>query len=383
MTEKRKVMDLIPADYNPRKISESNRIDLMDSIKQFSEVEPVIINKDNKLIGGHQRVSIYADLGFDEIDVRVPDRQLTMEEEMRLNLRLNKNGGDWDMEKLAELDKNLLLEVGFADKELRALYNTESQPEDDEIPEKPAVAKTKLGDLYQLGQHRLLCGDSIKREDVERLMGGAKSEMIFTDPPYNIDYGSSKNPKHKVRTIANDKQSPAEWEEFCKKLFANFQEFNTGDIYMWGASGPEGMRMRLWLTELGCHWSATIIWKKHQLVLSPANYQRIYEPCFYGWFDKSSWQGDRKQVEVWEIDRPINSKLHPTMKPVELCSVGILNSSKLKGIVLDLFLGSGSTLIACEKNGRNCYGMEMDPIYCDVIIERWEKLTGQKAQKIV
>ena len=207
--------------------------------------------------------------------------------------------------------------------------------------------------------------------------------MIFTDPPYNVDYGVSKNPKHKIRTIENDKQSPKEWESFCKAIFENFKRFNTGDIYMWGASGPEGMRMRLWLTEMGCHWSATIIWKKQQLILTPANYQRMYEPCFYGWFDKSTYNKDRKQTEVWELDRPLNSKLHPTMKPVDLCLKGIKNSSKPNDVILDLFGGSGSTLIACEYSERICYMMELDPKYIDVIIQRWEKLTGQKAEKII
>ena len=203
--------------------------------------------------------------------------------------------------------------------------------------------------------------------------------MIHTYPPYNVDYGASKNPRHKIRTIENDKQSPEEWETFCKALFEIFKSFNDGDIYMWGASCPEGMRMRLWLTEAGCHWSATIIWKKQQLVLSPAKYQRMYEPCFYGWFNKSTFGADRKETEVWEINRPHDSKLHPTMKPVELCEKAIKNSSQWDDIVLDLFLGSGSTLIACEKTNRICYGMEIDPHYCDVIIQRYEEFTGNKA----
>lgn len=206
--------------------------------------------------------------------------------------------------------------------------------------------------------------------------------MIHTDPPYNVDYGVSKNPRHKIRTIENDKQSPEEWEEFCKALYSIFNIYNTGDIYMWGASCPEGMRMRLWLVDMGAHWSATIIWKKQQLVLSPAKYQRMYEPCFYGWFDKSSFGGDRKQVEVWDLDRPLNSKLHPTMKPVEVCERAILNSSQWDDIVLDLFLGSGSTLIACEKTNRICYGMEIDPKYVDVIIKRFEDYSGKKAELV-
>jgi DNA modification methylase len=196
---------------------------------------------------------------------------------------------------------------------------------------------------------------------------------------HHVDYGSSKNPRHKIRSIKNDSMSTDEWSIFCHKMYEIFQEFNTGDIYMWGASGPEGMRMRLWLIEMGCHWSATIIWKKQQLVLSPAKYQRMYEPCFFGWFGKSSFGDDRTQTEVWEINRPLNSKLHPTMKPVELCIKGITNSSVPGAIVFDGFLGSGSTLIACEQTGRKCYGVEIDPAYCDVIKNRWEQFTGKTA----
>jgi DNA modification methylase len=151
---------------------------------------------------------------------------------------------------------------------------------------------------------------------------------------------------------------------------------------MWGAPGPEGMRMRLWLIEMGCHWSATIIWKKDRLVLSPANYQRLYEPCFYGWFGKSSWDGGRKQVEVWELKRPSNSKLHPTMKPIEVCDQAIVNSSKQKDIVMDLFLGSGSTMVAAHQLNRKCYGMEIDPKYCQVIIDRMHKLDPKLPIKI-
>jgi DNA modification methylase len=213
-------------------------------------------------------------------------------------------------------------------------------------------------------------------------MDGQKADMVFTDPPYNVDYGVSKNPRHKIRSIHQDNQTPKEWESFNEKIINNIKGVvDEGDIYVWGASGEDGMRQRLWFIDNDFHWSATIIWKKQQLVLSPAKYQRMYEPCLYGWFNKSSFVADRKQTEVWEIDRPLNSKLHPTMKPIDLCTYGIKNSSKVSSKVLDLFLGSGSTLIACEKTNRKCYGMEIDPHYCDVIVERWENFTGKKAKK--
>ena len=382
-SEKRKISDLIPAPYNPRELTEIQAKELTKSLERFNLADPIVINSDNTIIGGHQRINIYKANGKDnvEIDVRVPSRKLNPEEEKELNLRLNKNLGQWDYDMLANFDEDLLKDVGFDSKELDKIFQLDTTPEDDDVPE---VRETtvKLGDMFQLGEHRLLCGDSTQRVDVERLMKGEKADMVFTDPPYNVDYGVSKNPRHKIRTIENDKQTPEQWRDFCNDLFLIFKEFNQGDIYMWGASGAEGMRMRLWLVEMGCHWSATIVWKKQQLVLTPANYQRMYEPCFYGWFEKSSWQGSRTETEVWEIDRPHDSKLHPTMKPVELCERGILNSSPREGMVMDLFGGSGSTLIACEKLNRKCRMMEIAPIHVQTIIDRYEKFTNKKAVKI-
>ena len=380
-SEKRKISDLTPATYNPRKWPEEETKNLKKSLDRFSLADPLVINLNNVIIGGHFRWNILKQKGIDEIDVRVPDRMLDEAEEKELNVRLNRNLGLWDFDALANFDEDLLKDIGFDSAELDKIFQLGPSPEDDAVPDNaPPVAKA--GDIWQLGRHRVMCGDSTKREDVERLMDGKKADMVFTDPPYNVDYGVSKNPRHKIRTIKNDKQTPEEWHDFCNGLFLIFKEFNSGDIYMWGDSGPEGMKMRLWLTETGCHWSATIVWKKQQLVLTSANYQRMYEPCFYGWFGKSSFQGKRDQTEVWEVDRPRDSKLHPTMKPVELCSIGVENSSPRDGIVLDLFLGSGSTLIACEKINRICYGLEISEVYVDVIIKRWEDFTKQKAVKL-
>lgn len=374
------IKDLIGAEYNPRKISEKQLQDLTDSIRRFGFVEPVIVNvnpeRKNIIISGHQRVRVATAIG--ETEVPCVEVDLTVERERELNIRMNKAGGEFDLNLLHDnFSLGDLISWGFEEKELNFVVDPEEK--DDDVPEPPAEAVTKPGDIITLGSHRVMCGDATKREDVALLMGGRVANMVHTDPPYNVDYGVSKNPPHKIRTIENDKQSPEEWHDFCNDVFLMFKEFNLGDIYMWGASGPEGMKMRLWLTEMGCHWSATIIWKKQQLVLSPAKYQRMYEPCFYGWFGQSTFGADRKQTEVWEINRPLNSKLHPTMKPVELCQLAIQNSSKWNDVVLDLFLGSGSTLIACEKTNRICYGMEISPVYCDVIVKRWEDHTGKKA----
>ena len=374
------------AEYNPRQLTKDQYTQLKDSLTRFGLVDPLIVNKHksrkNILVGGHQRLKIAKEMGMDKIPCVEVD--LPLDQEKELNIRLNKNVGEWDYDSLANyFDVSELMEWGFSNDELQ-FYEDEPEQgliDDDEIPE-VEEAITKSGDIWLLGEHRVLCGDATKKEDVDILMEGNKADMVFTDPPYNVDYGVSKNPRHKIRQIENDKQTDEEWKLFCHNLFTIIKDYNTGDIYIWGASGPDGMKMRLWLTEMGCHWSATIIWKKQQLVLSPAKYQRMYEPCFYGWFDKSSFSADRKQTEVWEFDRPLNSKLHPTMKPVELCLYGINNSSKNNAKIMDLFLGSGSTLIACEKTNRKCYGMEIDPHYCDVIVKRWEEFTGNKAERV-
>lgn len=378
--------DLKPAEYNPRKADEKQHSNLKASIERFGLKDPIIVNsasnRKNVIIGGHFRVRVAQDLGIKDVPVvyvNIPD----LEREKELNVRLNRNTGDFDFDLLANFDQDMLKDIGFDSKELDKIFQLTNDEKEDDVPETPENPKSKRGDIYQLGRHRVMCGDSLSVDDVDKLMGGGRSKMIHTDPPYNVDYGANKkHPSWKIRKIENDKQSPEEWEEFCKSLYSMFKIYNTGDIYMWGASGPEGMRMRLWLVDMGAHWSATIIWKKQQLVLSPAKYQRMYEPCFYGWFDKSSFGGDRKQVEVWDLDRPLNSKLHPTMKPVEVCERAILNSSQWDDIVLDLFLGSGSTLIACEKTNRICYGMELEPKYVDVICKRYEDYTGKKAELI-
>ena len=250
--------------------------------------------------------------------------------------------------------------------------NEDGEEDDYDIPDE-LETDIVLGDLIEIGPHRLICGDSTDSDVLTKLMDGKLADMIHTDPPYNVDYGASKNPRHKIREIKNDSMDTNAWEDFCKAIYSNFQLFNKGDIYMWGGSGPEGMRMRLWLVEAGAHWSATIIWKKDQLVLSPAKYQRLYEPCFYGWFGKSTFRADRKQTEVWDIERPKRSKEHPTMKPIKLCVQAINNSSKERDIVLDLFLGSGSTMVAAAQINRVCYGVELEPHYCEVIIDRMTK----------
>jgi len=383
-----KISDLLPYANNAREHTDEQVAQVAASIKEFGWTNPLIVHG-TTVVAGHARLAAARKLGMTEVPIidrsDMSEAQwkayVLADNQLAQNATWNEGLLSLELDSLAELDFDLDL-IGFPDlDELMGDEPEEGLTDPDDVPEPPEEAITQPGDLWILGEHRLLCGDSTDAESVAYLMDGAKADMVFTDPPYNVDYGSTKNPRHKIRKIENDSMGAEEWEKFCKELFKRVQENCAGDVYMWGASGVEGMKMRLWLAEAGCHWSATIIWKKQQLVLSPANYQRMYEPCFYGWFgQKSSFVADRKQTEVWEIDRPLNSKLHPTMKPVELCEKGIKNSSSKNDIVLDFFLGSGSTLIAAQSTGRKCYGLEIDPIYCDVIVKRWEDFTGKKAE---
>lgn len=387
MKDYRKVSELKLWEQNPRSIKASDFERLKKQVKELGQYKPLIITKDNEVIGGNMRLRAYRDLGIDEVWVSVVDPK-DDSEKLKYALSDNDRAGYYDDDLLSNLSSaypdfdwsGYAVDLNPPETLDKVLMDI-NEVQEDEVPEvSDEEPVSKLGEVYQLGKHRLMCGDSTKIEDVEKLMNGQKADMVFTDPPYNVDYGVSKNPRHKYRQIKNDKLDTEGWEAFCRDFIGNMLVFNKGDVYVWGASGPEGMKQRLWLDELGYHWSATIIWKKQQLVLTPANYQRMYEPCFYGWAEKSSWNGDRKQTEVWEIDRPLDSKLHPTMKPIELCAMGIKNSSKTDDIVLDLFGGSGSTLIAAEQLDRVCYMMELDPKYVDVIRKRYAKLIGREEE---
>lgn len=377
-----------PAKYNPRKDlkpADQEYQHIRNSLDRFGYIDPIIWNRHTgNIVGGHQRFKILVAGGATEIECIVVDfDELT---EKAANAALNQAQGDWDRAKLDELLKDLATQefdmtpFGFE----MPIAVTDDDFDVDAEAEAIIDPVTQPGDIWTLGPHRLTCGDSLNHETVALLMAGRKADMIFTDPPYNVAYGTNKlNVRWKARQIENDNQTPAEWQDFCRRLTERIRENTIGDIYVWGASGPDGMRQRLALIDGGIHWSATIIWKKNQLVLSPAKYQRIYEPCFYGWIEggRSSFVGGRSQVELWEFDRPRDSKLHPTMKPVALCAHALDNSSRQGGLVLDLFGGSGSTLIAAEQTKRTCYMAELDPRYCDVIVKRWEQESGKKAER--
>lgn len=389
--QKLKIKDLIPAAYNPRKDLKPGDPEfekIKRSIEEFGYVEPVIVNSDMTIIGGHQRVKVLSALGHEEIDCVVIEVDKTKEK--ALNIALNKITGDWDTESLAtllsELDKesyNIEL-TGFdwdeAEKLLKTLEKEDNSADDEydvELPEEPI---SKIGDVWQLGRHRLMCGDSILPEDIKTLTEGKTVEMVFTDPPWNVNYGATDHPSWKSRTIKNDSMSTEDFKEFMEKSFARMAEAMVvgGMAYVvmsaqeWGSLMPA-------LGDNGFHWSSTIIWNKDRLVLSRKDYHTRYEPIWYGWKDGAPRihpLTDRQQCDVWDIPRPSKSEEHPTMKPVELVQRAIENSSKRGNFVLDQFGGSGTTLIACENTGRTCFMMELDPKYVDVIVNRYIDKVG-------
>ena len=382
-----KLSDMKPAEYNPRTIDDVSKAGLASSIDEFGLVEPIIVNTvTGNIVGGHQRYNKLLEEGTTETDV--VEVELTVEKEKMLNITLNNTNitGTYDVDALQPLlkdihQKNADLFKSLRLDELKLPNFGERDPElpgDDDVPEGvPPTAK--LGDLYILGEHRLLCGESTNIEDVDLLMDGNKADMVFTDPPYNIDYGNIKHEKFKQRSIENDNMSADEFREFCAKFAECIKNFCDGVIYVFGPPGADG-RIMFTVLDSAFHCSTTIIWNKDQFTLGRGKYQNKYEPCWFGWnVSGANFIDDRKLTNVWDFPRPKKSELHPTMKPVVVVENALTHASKKGGSVLDLFGGSGTTMVACEKTDRKCYMMELDEKYVDVIINRWQNFTGKEA----
>ena len=373
---------ITPYERNAKKHPEEQVEHIANSIKEFGWQQPLVIDKDNVLIIGHGRLMAAQKLGLDTVPV-IRAEQLTEEQVAALRLVDNKtNESDWDFEMLNFEIGNIfdieMADFGFEIEEV-------SEPAEiieDEVPE-IAETRCKLGDIWKLGNHRLICGDSTKTDQIDRLMNGEYADMVFTDPPWNVSYGQ-ENERWKQRSILNDSMSTEDFKEFMYKSFKAMNHASKAGCMTYVVmSAQEWGNMMLTLAENDYHWSSTIIWNKDQLVLSRKDYHTKYEPIWYGWKDGEARLcplKDRKQCDVWDFDRPKRSDEHPTMKPVPLVARAIMNSSKKGDNVLDLFGGSGTTLIACEETGRRCFMSELDPHYCDVIIQRWENLTGEKAE---
>ena len=380
------VDDVKPYEKNPRINDDAAEV-VAKSIKEFGFRQPIVVDADGVIIVGHTRWKAAKLLGFEKVPVHVA-KELTPEQIKAYRIADNKTNeiAEWDYEllplELSELqDMNFDLSLlGFDTSELEQILNgedavTDGMTDPNNIPEPPEDPVSKRGEIYQLGNHRLMCGDSTDSVDVQKLMCDEKADLIFTDPPWHVNYGAAESHKYVSRTILNDNLDDDEWVKFCDDVTIMLAEITKPGTpcYMvmsaqeWGVIDPV-------LRAAGFHWSSTIIWVKDVLVISRKDYHTQYEPLWYGWRDGAArlkQVEDRKQSDVWEIPRPKRSDLHPTTKPVELIVRAISNSSKKDDLVIDLFGGSGSTLIAAEQTGRKAFLMELDEKYCDVIRKRW------------
>jgi len=384
-----KLSKLIPYASNSRTHSDEQVNQIAASIKEFGFNNPVLTDKDQGIIAGHGRVMAAAKLGMDEVPTiclsHLSDAQRRAYVIADNKLALN---ADWDdealkaeIERLRDDDFDIVL-LGFDDDEMDEMFKddeVEGLTDEDEVPELPEKPKTIEGDIWLLGNHRLMCGDSTSAEAVEKLMDGQKADLWLTDPPYNVSYeGKTKD----ALTIQNDKMENDGFREFLKNSYlAASSSMKDGAVfYVWHADS-EGYNFRGAAFDIGWQIRQCIIWVKQVMVMGRQDYHWKHEPCLYGWKDGAAhlWNTDRKQTTVLEFDRPFRNAEHPTMKPVELFEYQMLNNTKKNHLVLDSFGGSGTTMIAAEKNGRLSRIMELDPKYCDVIIKRWQDFTGKEA----
>ena len=378
------ITELKPAKYNPRKKlkpGDSEYEKIKKSIEEFGFADPLVVNSDLTVIGGHQRLTLAKALGYTEVPCAVVDVDKTREK--ALNIALNKITGAWDEEALTALLSNLndegydLAFTGFDAAEIDKLFSQNKDVEEDSFDvdaelEQPTFSKP--GDLWVLGRHRVVCGDSTIEETYAKLMDGQKANLVLTDPPYGVDIEETAG------KIQNDNLPDEEFYNFLlsSMLYMHANLADDGSIYVWHAD-TKGLIFRRAFQEAGFYLSGCCIWVKDALVLGRSPYQWRHEPCLFGWKQKGKhqWYSDRKQTTVWEYDKPSSSPDHPTMKPVNLMAYPIKNSTMTNGIVLDPFLGSGSTLIACCETDRVCRGIELDPKFVDVIVKRYIKWAGK------
>ncbi len=413
------IEDLQFADYNPRAATKKEAAELKKSLERFGFVEPVVVNSDPKrkniIIGGHFRVRTAKDLGIKEVPVHYV-KISEEKKERELNLRLNKNLGHWDAELLVEFDENMLLDVGFESGELDAMFADlkldEDNDKDDEVPEVAEESTTQIGEIWKLGRHRIMCGDATNPEHIKKLMDGQQADVVFTDPPYNVNYKG--HGKKTSNGIANDNMADSAFGKFLEKVFKNYVEAVKAGagLYVFHSSSSQA-QFEYAIEKAGMEVKNQLIWNKPAAALGWGDYRWKHEPFFYCAVKgkKVQFYGDRKHSTVWDFQKTdaqlfawaqkmkraeeqgkttvwsmardkVGEYVHPTQKPVELIVYALRNSSKSGDLVLDFFMGSGSTLIAAEKSERSCFGLELDPKYVDVIIKRWEDYTGEKAEKL-
>lgn len=371
----KKISELIPYINNPR--NNANSVDAVaSSIKNYGFKVPIIIDKDNEIVTGHTRLLAAKKLGHEEVPCIVAD-DLTEAQIKAYRIADNKvsEASEWNLEMLAVELEDLEGFTGFDIAEIEALFpKDENEIIEDEAPEPPEKPISKLGDIWLLGRHKILCGDSTSIQDVEKLMDGVKADMLLTDPPYNVAYEGGTKDKLKIKNDSMDNDS---FRVFLKDAFSAANEVLKpgGAFYIWHADS-EGYNFRGACLDVGLKVRQCLIWAKNSLVMGRQDYQWKHEPCLYGWKEGSAhlWAADRKQTTIINFDKPTKSTLHPTMKPVGIFDYLIKNNTKGEDIVLDLFMGSGTTIIACEQNGRIGYGLELDEKYADVIVQRYINL---------
>ena len=384
------VNDLIPYIRNARTHSESQIAQIAASIKEFGFLSPILIAEDNTILAGHGRLAAAQKLGLKQVPC-VKESHLT-ETQRRAYIiadnRLSLNAG-WDEDMLAielselqgvDFDLDLL---GFDESELASIFDEDKKVEDDDFDVTEELNKpsfSRVGDIWTLGRHRLICGDSTKEEIYKKLMDEKKANLVVTDPPYNVNYEGS------VGKIKNDNMDNDKFYNFLFDAFSNMEKVMADDasIYVFHAD-TEGLNFRKAFNDAGFYLSGCCIWKKPSLVLGRSPYQWQHEPCLYGWKKKGKhqWYSGRKETTIWEFEKPKKNADHPTMKPIPLLAYPITNSSMSNTLILDPFGGSGSTLIACEQTDRSCYTIELDEKFCDVIVKRYIEQVGTDKDVLV
>ena len=383
-TKKVKVKDLVQLDINPRKISEQKKQKLVESLEKFNLVEIPAVNTDMQIIGGNQRVTalMLVGRGEEDIDVRMPNRKLTKKEVKEYAIISNTHAGEFDFEILElEFADIELAEIGFAiegwdDWQTKRDNALAAEAKDDEFDVPVGGSETDIveGDIFEIGPHRLLCGSSTQTDTWGRLMGQDLADLVITDPPYNVAYtGKTKD----ALKIANDKQSDGNFYQFLYDFYTALGSFTKGGgaWYVWHADS-EGANFRKAMADAGIMVKQCLIWVKNTMVMGRQDYHWKHEPCLYGWKEGAAhgWYSDRKQTTVLNFERPQRNAEHPTMKPIPLIAYQMGNSSKSEDIVCDGFGGSGTTMVAAHQMNRRCRMMELDPKYCQVIIDRMRKL---------
>lgn len=378
--------DLRPYENNPRKNDNAVHA-VAESIKEFGFRQPIVVQEDGTIICGHTRWKAAKKLGMKDVPVHVVT-DLTPEQIKAYRIADNstRDLSDWDDALLLD-EISAILDIDMSKFGITLNIDGDVEATDDGfVPEIPEEATTKVGDIYKLGEHILMCGDSTSAHDAGRLItagGGARGSLLFTDPPWNVAYGSTENPKWKNRQIENDDMPEEQFFAFLETAFSVCSDVLADGAIAYVVLGIDHFNTLTKAMEERYHRSSVIIWVKQHFVLGRKDYHSRYEPIYYGWkkgAERIHPLKERDQDDVWEFDRPMKSDDHPTMKPIPLIAKAVQNSSNKGDIVLDMFGGSGSTMIACEQTGRKCRMMELDPHYCDVIVRRWEEFTGKKAE---